>query len=103
MDRGDRVLGGAVRAEPGRARLEPRLENGLQYCLQARLDHAVGNSGEAELPEFPGSALRYPHLPYLDRPELARLQRVPDMAQELLHPDPGLDHSHRGLVDTRCP
>ena len=47
VDLGDRVLRSAVRAEPIRARLEIRLEDGLEYCFQARLDHPVGHGGNS--------------------------------------------------------
>ena len=45
VDLGDRVLRAPVRAEPVRARLEIRLEDGFEHQLQACLDHAVGDSG----------------------------------------------------------
>src|SRR5512140_207957 len=67
-----------------------------------RLDHPIGDSGNSEFPEFP-IRFRYHYLPYLNRPEPARLQRVPDLPQESLDPDPGLDSGRRGLVDTRSP
>ena len=54
--------------------------------------------GIPSLPEFP-VRFRYHHLPHFDRPELARFQRVPDLAQESLDPDPGLDLGRGGLVD----
>ena len=91
VDLGDRVMCAPVRAEPIRARLEIRLEDGFEHRLQAGLDHPVSDSGNTELAEFPGISLRDHHLPHLDRPELARFQQVPDLAQELLDPDPGLD------------
>ena len=47
VDLGDRVLRSSVRAEPIRARLEIRLEDGLEYCFQARLDHPVGHGGNS--------------------------------------------------------
>ena len=99
VDLGDRVVRAPVRAEPIRARLEIRLENGLEHQFQASLDHAVGDSGNTQLPEFSGITLWYHHLPYFYRPESARLQRIPDLAQERLDPDPGLDHGRGGLVD----
>ena len=55
VDLGDRVLRASVRAEPVRARLEIRLEDGLEHQLQARLDHPVGDGGNSELPELPDS------------------------------------------------
>ena len=70
VDLGDRVLRAPVRAEPVRARLEIRLENGLEHQFQACLDHAVGDSGNTEFPEFP-VRFRYHHLAYLNRPEPA--------------------------------
>ena len=70
MDLGDRVLRAPVRAEPVRARLEIRLEDGFEHQLQAGLDHAVGDGGNTEFPEFP-VRFRYHHLPYLNRPEPA--------------------------------
>src|SRR5208283_6120608 len=78
MDFGNCVLRPAVRAEPVRARLEIRLENGLEHQFQACLYHAVGDSGNSEFPEFP-IRLRYHHLPYLNRRGPARLQRVADL------------------------
>ena len=56
-------------------------------------------SPAAQLP----AALGDLHLPHRGRPVLARLQQVPDLAQERLHPDPGLDLGHRGPVDPRGP
>jgi hypothetical protein len=41
----------------------------------------------------------YHHLPYFNRPERTRFQRVPDLAQESFDPNPGLDHGCGGLVD----
>ena len=70
LDLGNRVMRPPVRAEPIRARLEIRLKDGLEHQFQACLDHAVGNSGNSELPEFPGITFRHHHLPYFDRPEL---------------------------------
>jgi len=102
MDFGDRVLRTPVRTEPVRARLEIRLEDGFEHQLQACLDHAVSDGGNAEFPEFP-IRLRYHYLPYLNRPEPARLQRVTDLTQESPDPDPGLDSGRSGLVDTRSP
>src|ERR1700746_1701767 len=78
MDLGNCVLRPAVRAEPIRARLEIRLEDGLEHQFQACLDHPVGDSGNPEFPEFP-IRFRYHYLPYLDRPEPARLQRGPEL------------------------
>ncbi len=71
LDLRDRVMRAPVRAEPIRARLKIRLEDGLKHQFQARLDHAVGDGGNSELPGFPGISFRYHHLPYFDRPELA--------------------------------
>ena len=102
VDLGNGVLRAPVRAEPVRARLEIRLEDGLEHQFQACLDHAVGDSGNTEFPEFP-VRLRYHHLPYLNRREPARLQRVADLAQENPDPDPGFDSGRSGLIDTRSP
>src|SRR6266851_8512346 len=88
MDLGDRVVCAPVGAEPIRARLEIRLEDRFEYCFQAGLDHAVRDGWYTELAEFP-VRFRYNHLPHFDRPEPARFQRVPDLAQESLDPDPG--------------
>src|SRR3954466_7117001 len=92
-----------VRAEPIRARFETRLEDGFENRLEAGLDDPVGDSGDTEFPELPGMTLRYHHLPHFDRRELARLQRVPDLAQKRLDPHPGVDLGHRGPVDARSP
>src|SRR5712691_11389469 len=67
-------------------------------------DRAVcGFRRDPEFPEFPGIAFRDHHLPYFVRPELASLQRVPDLAQEGPDPDRGLDHGRGGLVDSCGP
>src|ERR1035437_4018314 len=42
MDLGDRVMRAPVRPEPIRARLEIRLEDGLEHQFQACLDYAIG-------------------------------------------------------------
>ena len=42
-DLGDRVMRAAVRAEPVRARLEVRLEDGFEHELEGGLDHPVGD------------------------------------------------------------
>ena len=56
VDLGNGVLRAPVRAEPVRARLEIRLEDGLEHQFQACLDHAVGDSGDVRfiLLSFPG-------------------------------------------------
>ena len=59
----------------------------------------VGDTELAELPAF----LRYQHLPHHDRPELTRLQRIPDLPQELGTPSPSLDSGHRDPIGTRRP
>ncbi len=100
VDLSDRVLRAPVRAEPIRARLEIRLENRLQHQFQASLDHAVGDGRNTELAEFP-AFLRYQHPAHLHRPELTRLQRIPDLPQKRLHPTPGLDLTGSGLIDAR--
>ncbi len=102
VDLGDRVLRAPVQAEPVRARLEIRLEDGFEHQLQACLDHPVSDSGNSEFPEFP-ICLGYLHLPDLNRLELARLQRVADLPQESLDPYPGFDSGRRGLVDPWSP
>ena len=48
VDLGDRVVRAAVRAEPVRARLEVRLEDGFEHQLEGGLDHPVGHSGDPE-------------------------------------------------------
>ena len=53
MDLGNGVLCAPVRAEPVRARLEIRLEDGFEHQFQAGLDHAVGDGGNTQFPEFP--------------------------------------------------
>ncbi len=57
VDLGDRVLRAPFRAEPVRARLEIRLEDGFEHQLQACLNHAVGDSGDVRfiLRSFPGA------------------------------------------------
>ena len=52
VDLGDRVLRAPVRAEPVRARLEVRLEDGFEHCLQAGLDHPVSDGRDTELAEL---------------------------------------------------
>jgi hypothetical protein len=101
VDLGDRVVRTPDRAEPIRARLEIRLENRLEHRLQAGLDHAVGDGRDTQFPEFPGIAFGYHHLPHFDRPELAGLQRVPDLAQESPDPDHGLNPGRGDLIDPR--
>jgi len=97
-----RILRPPVRAEPIRARLEIRLEDRFQHRLQAGLDHAIRDSRDTELAELP-AFLRYQHLPHFDRPELTRLQRIPDLPQEFRCPNPGLDSGHRGSINTGGP
>src|SRR6266704_6245722 len=99
-DLGDRVVRTPDRAEPVRARLEIRLENWLEHRLQASLDHAVGDGGYTEFAEFP-AFLRYKYPTHLHRPELTRLQRVPELAQESSDPDHGLDPGRGDLIDSR--
>jgi fatty-acyl-CoA synthase len=53
----------------------------------------------AELAAF----LRDHHLPHRHRPELAGLQRAPDLLQERPGPDPVLDAGHRGRIDPGGP
>src|SRR6266567_9136351 len=72
MDLGNRVVCPPAGAEPIRARQKIRLENGLEYQLQARLNHPVGDSRYTEFAEFP-ACLRYHHLPHVHGPELACL------------------------------
>jgi hypothetical protein len=98
VDLGDCVLRPPVRAEPIGARLEIRLEDGLEHQFKACLDHAISDGRNTEATKFP-IRLRYHHPPHFDRPELASFQRLPDLAQESHDPDRGLDHSHGGLVD----
>jgi hypothetical protein len=98
LDLGNRVLSAPVRAEPVRARLEYRLEDGFQHQLQACLDHPVSDCGNSQLAEFP-IRFRYHNPPDFDGPEPARFQRLPDLAQESLDPDPGLDLGRGGPVD----
>ena len=103
VDLGDRVVRAAVRAEPVRARLEVRLEDGFEHQLERGLDHPVGHGGDPELAQL-AALLRDHHLPHRVRAELARLQRRPDVLQE--HPyasRPVLDVGHRGPIDPRRP
>jgi Recombinase/Phage integrase family/Recombinase zinc beta ribbon domain len=51
VDLGDRVVRAAARAEPVRARLEVRLEDGLEHQLESGLDRPVGHGGDPELAE----------------------------------------------------
>jgi hypothetical protein len=102
LDLGDCVVRAAVRAEPVRARLEVRLEDGLEHQLEGGLDHPVGHGGDPELAEL-AAFLRDHHLPHRVRPELARFQQAPDFFQERPHPDPVLDVGHRDLIDSRRP
>ena len=103
VDLGDRVVRAAVRAEPVRARLEVRLEDGFEHQLEGGLDHPVGHSGDPETAQL-AALLRNHHLPHRVRAELARLQRRPDVLQEHAHASrPVLDVSHRGPIDPRRP
>ena len=102
VDLGDRVVCAAVRAEPVRARLEVRLEDGLEHQLEGALDHPVSHGRDPEPAEL-AALLRDHHLPHRHRPEPTRFQQAPELFQERSHPDPGLDVSHRGLVDPRRP
>src|SRR5271166_2392435 len=90
MDLSNRVVRTPVRPEAIRARLEIRLEDRLQHQLKASLDHPVSNGRDTELTKFP-VRFRYQNPAHFDRPELTRLQRIPDLPQELLDPHPGLD------------
>jgi hypothetical protein len=103
MDLGDRVVLPPVGAKPVRARLEIRLENRFEHCLQACLNHPVRDRGNTEPPELSGGLLRYPHPPHFHRGELTGFQRVPYVAQENIDSDPGFDHRHGGAVDPRRP
>src|SRR6266496_4529503 len=103
VDLGDRVVCTAVGAEPVRARFEVRLEDGFEHQLDAGLNHAVGDGGDAQLPELPGLSLGYHHLPYFDRLELAGFQQVPDLAQVHLDSDLGLDLGRCDPVDACGP
>ena len=49
MRLGDRVVRAPARAEPVRARLEVRLENGFEHQLQRRLDHSVCHGGSGAI------------------------------------------------------
>ena len=100
VDLGDRVLSAPFRAEPIRARLEIRLENRLEHQFQASLDHTIGDGRNTELAELP-AFLRYQYPAHLHRPELTRLQQIPDLPQKRLDPNPGLDLAGSGLIDTR--
>ena len=103
VDLGDRVVRAAVRAEPVRARLEVRLEDGFEHQLEGGLDHPVGHRGNPELAEL-AAFLRDHHLPHRLRAVLARLQRRPDVLQEHARASrPVLDAGHRGPIDSRCP
>ena len=103
LDLGDRVVRAAVRAEPVRARLEVRLEDGFEHQLEGGLDHPVGHGRDPELAQL-AAFLRDHHLPHRLRAELARLQRRPDVLQEHAHASrPVLDVGHRGPIDPRRP
>jgi hypothetical protein len=102
VDLGDCVLCTSARGEPVRARLEVGLEDRLQHGLEAGLDHPVGHGRYPQRPQL-AAGLRDHHLPYLNRPELPTLERIAELAQERLHPDPRLDTGHRGPVDSRSP
>src|ERR1700746_752173 len=65
MDFGNCVLRPAVRAEPIRARLEIRLEDGLEHQFPAFLEHPAGASGNPGVPAFPGTSSRGPPPPAL--------------------------------------
>jgi hypothetical protein len=60
--------------------LEIRLEDGFEHRLEAGLNHPVGHGGNTKLADLT-ARLRYRHPPHLDRLELARLQRIPNLAQ----------------------
>jgi len=100
MDLGDRVLGTPPGPEPIRARLEVRLEDGLQHQLERRLHDPVRDARYAELAELAGPAglgdLAFPHR---QRPERARLQLGTQVVQEPRHShlvfDPGGGHAVR--------
>jgi hypothetical protein len=103
VDLGDCVVRAAVRAEPVRARLEVRLEDGFEHQLEGGLDHPVGHGGDPETAQL-AALLRDHHLPHRVRAELARLQRRLDVLQEHAHASrPVLNVSHRGPVDPRRP
>jgi len=100
MDLGDRVLGTPPGPEPIRARLEVRLEDGLQHQLERRLHDPVRDARYAELAELAGPAglgdLAFPHR---QGPERAVLEGGPQVVQEPGHShlllDPGGGHAVR--------
>src|SRR6266498_4296219 len=100
LDLRDRGMRAPVRAEPIRARLEIRLEDGLEHQFQASLDQPVSDSRNTEFAELP-ALLRYQNPTHLDRPELTRLQRIPDLPQKRLDPHPGLDLAGSSPIDSR--
>ena len=96
VDHLDRVVASAARPESVLLRVQPGFPFGFQCAAHPLLLGAVSDNGNSQLPEFPGGPLRDHHLPHLDRPELTRLQRIPDLAQEAFHPDP-VRQPHFGL------
>jgi len=103
VDLGNSVVRAAVRAEPVRARLEVRLEDGFEHQLQRGLDHPVRDARYPQSAEL-AALLRDHHPPHRFRPELTRLQQAPDFFQEHAHTSrPVLDIGHRGPVDPRRP
>jgi hypothetical protein len=102
VDLGDRVMRASIGAEPVRARLEVRLEDGFEHCLETGLDHPVGHGRYPELAQL-AAGLRDHHLPHLEGLERAGLQRGPELFQEGLDSDRGFDSSHRGPVHPRGP
>ena len=97
VDFGDRVMRAPVRAEPVRARLEVGLEDGFQHQFERGLHHPVGHGRDAQLAEL-AARLRDHHLPYRYRLKSPGHQLGPDLAQERVHPYPGGDPRHGGVV-----
>ena len=87
---GDGILSSALRAEAEAARLEVRLEDRFQDSFQSSLHNPVGHRRDAQLAHLP-VGLGDLHPAHRRRAERTGLELLPDVAQELLHPELGAD------------
>ena len=68
--------------------MEDRLHARFQLQGYHSLRDSVGDGGNTELAEFP-AFLRYQYPAHLHRPELTRLQRIPDLPQKRKYSEVG--------------
>ncbi len=82
VDLGERVMGASARAEPVRARLEVRLEDGFEHQLQRGLDHAVPDGRDAKPAPLARPGLGDHPLPHGQRHKPPSLQVGPQAGEE---------------------